>query len=294
MAALLVVACAAVVCWRWDALRAAFEGDAARPIVAPSPSCSDPDLRILFLGNSLTYYNNLDRLVAALGAASPAWRCLYTARYAPGGYRLAHHLRDLARSTSRLKQLLDRRPRWDWVVIQGQSQIPGFAADNRETRASFAAALKLHRAIVARGSRTALFATFGHWRGDAHNRQVYPDFVTMTAKLTAGYQRLAKLLAADQPQAKPPVIVPVGAAFRAIYDEVRRGGRDPLAAGTVFRRLYVDDRHPALAGSYLAAAVFVAKLSGRSLTEVGYRPAQLDAGLAVRLRRVADQVVAPR
>jgi hypothetical protein len=71
---------------------------------------SAPAVRVLFIGNSYTAYNNgIDGDFHGLAPKT------VTARSAPGGATLEQHLAD-----SHTKQLLDQG--WDYVVIQEQSQ----------------------------------------------------------------------------------------------------------------------------------------------------------------------------
>jgi hypothetical protein len=123
--------------------------------------------------------------------------------------------------------------------------------------------------------------TWGFWSGDATNRDIYPDFTTMGARLDEGYRAMAD---AVQP---PPLLAPVGRAFRAAHDDTPGA----LESGSLFRRLYSDDRHPTLLGTYLASAVIVGTLSGERMADAGYRPPGISPEDAALLLRWADEVV---
>src|SRR5215216_4540412 len=81
-----------------------------------------PGLRVLFVGNSFTFRNDLPRLVHRLG--SPAHPIFAISLTAPG-WTLKKAIRNRA-----LASLLDD-VRWDGVVLQEQSQIPSLPREER-------------------------------------------------------------------------------------------------------------------------------------------------------------------
>ena len=66
-----------------------------------------------------------------------------------------------------------------------------------------------------------------------------------------------------------------------------------LAADPPFR-LERDGNHPTLHGSYLAALVFYAHLSGGDVAEITYVPAGLPPGDAALLRRLVKTALRAR
>ena len=115
---------------------------------APAAAKADPvpRLRVLFVGNSYTYVNDLPDLVARVAAARGIE--LVTGMVAEPNYSIEDHLqrRDYENALAQ---------GWDWVVLQqGPSSLP----ENQEVlrvQAGRAAAL-----AQARGSRVALFAAW--------------------------------------------------------------------------------------------------------------------------------------
>ncbi|MFN5712826.1 MAG: hypothetical protein ACK46S_12480, partial [Bacteroidota bacterium] len=73
-------------------------------------------LRVLFLGNSYTSYNNLPQLVKDLSTS--AGKNLITDVNMPGGITISGHLNDPT-SIAKVSQ-----GNWDYVVVQEQSQLP--------------------------------------------------------------------------------------------------------------------------------------------------------------------------
>jgi hypothetical protein len=76
-----------------------------------------PEIRILFIGNSFTFYNDLPRMVAQLAEAG-GQRPLYYESETPGGCTLEKHWQD-RRAVSRIQS-----GHWDFVVLQDQSEAP--------------------------------------------------------------------------------------------------------------------------------------------------------------------------
>jgi len=199
----------------------------------PAPSGQDGALRVLFLGNSYTYYNNLPRLVEEFAAAAGK-RKIETRMIAPGGASLADHL-----ANSRTLEAI-RAGQWDFVVLQEQSQLGAVYLVNGEphvanAEAFFAAARALDAEIRKAGAKTVLYHTWP--RRDA------PD--SDRAMLDYAYAHIARELNAT--------VAPVGRAWQRARTELRGAS------------LYADDgSHPSIAGSYLAAAVTYTALTGAS------------------------------
>jgi hypothetical protein len=193
-------------------------------------------LRVLFVGNSFTFYNSMPALVHRLAAADDGAPPLFVAEYTKAGWTLREAAHD-----DRLAPLLEE-VRWDVVVLQEQSQLLSFPAEQRR-REAYPSARALQREISSAGGQTVLFMTWGYKEGDRRN---YPGdtFTAMQLRLTEGYRDLGAELSVP--------VAPVGLAWEEAVQ--RKPGLD----------LWDDDgRHPDPAGSYLAACVFYALLSGR-------------------------------
>lgn len=210
-----------------------------------------PD-KVLFVGNSFTYYNNgLHRHLRHLTRASG----LLT----PGKFRM----RIMTISGGRLPEhaggfeTMLAGDDWDVVVLQGHSLGPiseATAGPFRQAAREFAGIAR------ARGTRPAFFMTWA-----------YSGRPEMTALLDEAYTAIGRELDAE--------VVPVGLAFARVTGE-----RPDIVLRTD------DDRHPTMAGTYLAACVFFAALYGQSPEGLEY-----DAGLpsetAAYLQRVASETV---
>jgi hypothetical protein len=104
---------------------------------------NEPGQRVLFVGNSLTYWNGMPSMVRKLAQADPDGPTLFVAQYTAPGW-------DLTRASKHegLRDLLDEVA-WDTVVLQEKSDVrrPRYEA--------------LHERVAARGARTVIFGLWG-------------------------------------------------------------------------------------------------------------------------------------
>ena len=209
-------------------------------------------MKILFVGNSFTFYNNAiyTHLRGLLVAEDPSLRrSIFLKSMTISGGVLADH-------EGGLKQMLDLRP-WDVVVLQGHS----LGAIEAERRIGFEDALtRFSAAIHSSGGQPVLFMTWA-----------YSDRPDMTPLLDAAFGELGARLEAP--------VIPVGLAFAAALDNI---------PGLVLHD--ADKLHPSLEGTYLAACVFYAALYGKSPESLDY-DAGLDGAVALQLRQTAWRAV---
>lgn len=258
----------------------ALVGTSARGLVSGTRSIRTADplataqssqtgLRVLFIGNSFTYFNAMPSMVATLAATTRgAHQRIIAVQYAPGGSHLAQAANDPA-----LLKLL-ARVRWNVVVLQEQSQVP--ALPYWLVHQSLPAVQVLTKLIRHDGAVPVLFETWGYRMGDRDN---YPadSYAAMQGRLDRGYAYLAR---------KAHIaIVPVG----DIWDlALTHHPGLPLWS--------LDGRHPSLEGSYLTASAFADALSAlppgagsrggpaRSTYSAGLNPAT-----AASLRQIAAE-----
>ena len=86
-----------------------------------TPSAPEPPTTILFIGNSFTYYNNLDKTVEDMLNVSGV--PTQTTRVAPGGWRFHQHFKDAVpeKWTKPGAATLLKNQKWDYVVLQEYS-----------------------------------------------------------------------------------------------------------------------------------------------------------------------------
>lgn len=188
--------------------------------------------KVLFLGNSYTYTNDLPQLVSQL-AASAGDVLLYDSNS-------AHTLQDhSASSVSQNKILSDD---WDYIVLQEQSQRPAFInpAAFMNGFSSLKDFIKLNKPCA----QITSFMTWGHANGDSANCPSNPGVCTyqgMQQLLTGRYMEMSDLYESE--------VTPVGVVWKYI--------REHHPAINLYQP---DGSHPSAAGSYLAACCFYTSL----------------------------------
>jgi hypothetical protein len=179
--------------------------------------------KILFIGNSYTYYNDLDIVLKKLAASARPSVKFLIARIAEGSATLETHYNNPA-TLAKIRNM-----KWDIVILQEQSFRP-----IEDVQAFYAFARKLDAVIKDSGARTVFYMTWA--------RQNKPE---MTEPLNKAYTQMGRQLGA--------LVAPVGLAYVASLKS------DPAIP------LYIEDgSHPTPQGTYLAACVFYATLTGRS------------------------------
>ncbi len=193
---------------------------------------SEKPLRVLFIGNSYTYFNNLPEMFAKLAQAGLQKPVIYEMQ-APGGVRLKDHW-DRAETRKALEE-----QKWDYVVLQDQSLLgtnyyyegkPRIPSD--ELFHTYA--LQFVKAIREAGAIPVFYLTWA--------RKVVPED---QAALTSAYMRAAK--------ETKSIVAPVGIAWADVESKY-----------PAINLFYQDGSHPSSAGTYLNACVFYATLFGRS------------------------------
>lgn len=159
----------------------------------------------------------------------------FTSSITPGGFTLQQHWE----TSDTLKQI--QSGDWDIVILQEQSQTPIINYYN-----FFEYAEKLNEEIKKSGAETIMFMTW--------ERPDSVQYNVTTEAIDKAYTALGQQLDVK--------VAPVGLAFSNALRE-----RPDL-------KLYIEDGHPTLAGSYLATCVFYGMIYGQSPIENSF-----DAGL---------------
>jgi hypothetical protein len=228
-----------------------------------APTCGPSDsscLRVLFVGNSYTYVNDLPATLASLAQAGG--HTVQTDSLASGGATLADHIADPA-TTPKLDAV-----KWDFVVLQEQSEIPSIEASRAYTM--YPAVRTLVEMIRQRGETPILFVTWAHRDGLPDNGM--PDYESMQQSIDRGYLAIAAELLAP--------VAPVGVTWFV----VRRQNPDI--------GLWQDDgSHPSTAGTYLGACVFYAAIFRQSPEGLGFTDGLSTATAAVLQKAAAVNVL---
>ena len=204
-----------------------------------------PPARVLFIGNSLTYGNNLPRMVQAIAASQEAGPRIETVTYAIPGAEL-DTLWDEDHAAAAL-----RAGDFDAVVLQERGGVLGCMAMNRRDpgcRRSERAHRRFAEIAAEHGARVLLFAAWPPMSSrdlnDRHHRKAVKETTLRS------YQVLARLLGSD---AAPVAVVPAVAALADLA-----GSRDAP-------QVLDDDVHPTVVGSLTIAALLYDAITGRKL-----------------------------
>ena len=128
----------------------------------------------------------------------------------PGGYSFQDHVnRGIVANL-----LKDGSKSWDWVVLQDQSQIPGFGPGNREFDQSLAAVLDLNELAATAGAKTVFLMTWGYRNGDSRNSDLYPNYKATQRELRDGYIRYVQNTSTNS---RPTKVAPVVKAYEALF-----------------------------------------------------------------------------
>lgn len=179
-----------------------------------STAHAETTLRVLFVGNSLTYYNDLPSLTAALVHADNPRTAVETDMLADGGATMRDHLSDGA-----LARALDGT-RFDVVVLQDRGGYPMCSHDDAACADSVASMCEATKRVIAAHARAIWYGTW----------QMIP--AAQTALSDEG-RRAAQRCGTE--------FADVGAAMRRARD---RG----------LANLWLADGHPTIEGSWVAAA----------------------------------------
>lgn len=200
-----------------------------------SPACT----RVLFIGNSYTYVNDLPTMFATLAMAGG--HSVQTGMVAEGGATLADH----AASAGTAATLASAR--WSVVVLQEQSQIP--SVYRLRSSQMYPAARLLVLMIRQAGAEPLFFLTAAH--RDGWPEYGMTGYSEMQSAVDDGYLTIAR----EQNAA----VAPVGYAWWALL-------ADEAGAGL----WQADGSHPTVEGTYLAACVFYAAIFRQSPQGLDY------------------------
>lgn len=188
-------------------------------------------MKILFIGNSYTYYNDMPKLFEAEFKKNGV--CADVESITAGGYRLLQFLSDDDEYGRLVKKTLDQT-RFDYVVLQEQSVYPV-----TETETFFKCVSELTALIKANGAKPVLYETWGRADGSEALTRLGLSHDEMQIKLKEAYEAAAKKTDA----------IPVYAGEK--FHEAYRSGKavfDP------------DGSHPSLLGSQIVAKEFYSTL----------------------------------
>ena len=190
-------------------------------------------MKVLFIGNSYTYYNDLPSLFSRLCGSNG--KQVLALSVTKGGRKLHENLDPADETTVELEAVL-RAHTVDICVLQEHSVLPITDFDR------FSASVKALMEKVGAG-RYSLYQTWGRKAGAKFLRDEGLDTRTMALKLRDGYTKVAETYGTDR--------APVGLCFLEVYEK-----------HTDIDLYDPDLTHPSYAGSCLSAITHYRTLWG--------------------------------
>ena len=220
--------------------------------------------RILFIGNSYTYYNELWDRVAELAVQNGI--AVSVDHVVKGGAKLSLMLDPTSEEGQAVIQRLSAA-RYDTVVLQDHSlrtilDPKGFAADVAD----------LHAMIEQNGAKTLLYQTWSRHPSSAKLTELGLTHESMTRTIAEQYGSVGRAIGAR--------VAHVGEAF---YDVVCNHPEIDLYDP--------DGSHPSPAGTALAALCIAAILFGRSPADILYTYGTENEAQAKALASAADAAI---
>ncbi len=215
-------------------------------------------LKVLFIGNSYTYYNDLPSQIKAMAEDHDDVSSIEIKSLTPGGAKLKDHL-DSSFTMSVLKD-----GEWDIVIFQGNS------LETLKDPIGFkVSAIKLAEVAIEAGTKVYFFETWA--REEDH--PIYSESwsggtpTEMQNKISSAYTSITEEV--------PVTIIPIGRTWKEfikIYSEIKLHS--------------IDGSHPTPGGSYLTACTIFTVLFEQDPTELKYRPDGVNKSEAELIRMI--------
>lgn len=220
--------------------------------------------RILFVGNSHTFYNNYSgmfvNIIEAMGRKSSVYEL-------SKGYYTLKRFCDLEDKGGALLDRVLAKQTWDIVVLQENSNE---ALSETADESMFPYARILDEKIKAQGGQTAFFMTWAP-RDGIKDGLAKKDREELQQVMASNYMEIAGEL--------DSLVIPAGIGFMRcveLYPEIELWDN--------------DRRHPSPEGSYLAACTTYALLYQESPENCSYI-ATLEEDVALKLQEVAADLI---
>lgn len=238
--------------------------------VASTKNNDDTTMNLLMLGNGFSEAHHMEETLAAMLTARQGTlsgdNSVYADRFEHSSANLTDYLGE------EVSKAIGKERQWTWVTLQEQSEIPGFyPPDDNDAREdlwdrSLETVLQLSQEIQDAGATTVLLQTWGYFKEDPLNPDIYNDYKEMQDHITEGYERFYKEIVKTSTKKPKVQIAPCGMAFSTVYHDIEERGNDPLEEGSLFDKLYEKDehprKHPSDEGAYLCACVLFQTLTG--------------------------------
>ena len=221
----------------------------------------DDTMRILFLGNSLMFYNDMPETFRKM--ANAAGKNVYIQTILDGGSTIAKYAdpsHELGVSARKMISLGN----WDYIVIQPSRRATPW--ENTVLEREIKAAKTIKSLADGIGAKIIIYSVWGNNNGKA---------TAYTAVGASGTESLTTKLISRPAHAKfmyefgLRVASELGEGITTVYAGL--AFENCIALNPDINLYHTDYTHPSPEGSYLAAASFYATIFGEKSLEVGYK-----------------------
>ena len=224
-------------------------------------------IKVLSLNNSLIYYNDQDAVfndIAAAMGKNANWT-----KHTLLGKSLKTHWDEgdgIAEDGNPGAKMLVRSEAWSHIILQEQSSLP--RTDIETFRANVKRWVDYIREYCPNPNAIIIVPINWAYSGD------WSNFTAFNSTFVKNYQDVALDLGVT--------LCPVGVAYQAVYDNEGSTGTNTW---------FLDDRHPTLKATYMAAAMEYGLIFGEDPASITYAPSDLSSSDAASMRTYASNAL---
>lgn len=225
------------------------------------------EVKVLSLNNSLIYYNDQDAVfndIAAAMGKNANWT-----KHTLLGKSLQTHWEEgdgVAEDGNPGAKMLVRSEAWSHIILQEQSSLP--RTNIEAFRANVKRWVDYIREYCPNPNAIIIVPINWAYSGD------WSNYTAFNSTFVKNYQDVALDLGVT--------LCPVGVAYQAVYDAEGAEGTNTW---------FLDDRHPTLKATYMAAAMEYGLIFGEDPASITYAPSDLSASEAVSMRTYASNAL---
>ncbi|MBP5688194.1 MAG: T9SS type A sorting domain-containing protein [Muribaculaceae bacterium] len=225
------------------------------------------EVKVLSLNNSLIYYNDQDAVfndIAAAMGKNANWT-----KHTLLGKSLQTHWEEgdgIAEDGNPGAKMLVRSEAWSHIILQEQSSLP--RTNIEAFRANVKRWVDYIREYCPNPNAIVIVPINWAYSGD------WANYTAFNSTFVKNYQDVALDLGVT--------LCPVGVAYQAVYDAEGADGTNTW---------FLDDRHPTLKATYMAAAMEYGLIFGEDPASITYAPSDLSASDAASMRTYASNAL---
>ncbi len=225
------------------------------------------EVKVLSLNNSLIYYNDQDAVfndIATAMGKNANWT-----KHTLLGKSLQTHWEEgdgVAEDGNPGAKMLVRSEAWSHIILQEQSSLP--RTNIEAFRANVKRWVDYIREYCPNPNAIIIVPINWAYSGD------WSNYTAFNSTFVKNYQDVALDLGVT--------LCPVGVAYQAVYDAEGAEGTNTW---------FLDDRHPTLKATYMAAAMEYGLIFGEDPASITYAPSDLSASEAASMRTYASNAL---